>query len=193
MNIKRFFFAFAAAAAAIFASSCEQNLTPGGDGKISVAQTELSFEIDGGSKTVTLHAGMDWELQGYDDEVKQWLSINPASGKASDQDVTVTFTALANEGGNRSASITFYGNVLQKATPSSLSSRIPKTKKLSAEQLPKRLQLKSIGELCFRTRLVPSVARSLQTGMSTRIRLQLVRKLPSRVFTTTTRTRSRIR
>ena len=47
MNIKRFFFAFAAAAAAIFASSCEQNLTPGGDGKISVAQTELSFEIDG--------------------------------------------------------------------------------------------------------------------------------------------------
>ena len=116
MNIKRFFFAFAAAAAAIFASSCEQNLTPGGDGKISVAQTELSFEIDGGSKTVTLHAGMDWELQGYDDEVKQWLSINPASGKASDQDVTVTFTALANEGGNRSASITFYGNVLQKAT-----------------------------------------------------------------------------
>ena len=115
MNFKKIFFAVAAVAAAAFVSSCDPESTNQGDGKISIAETSLAFEIEGGTKTVTLHAGMDWELSGYTDEVKQWLSVSPASGKASDQDVTVTFTALANEGGNRSASLTFYGNVLQKA------------------------------------------------------------------------------
>ena len=72
MNFKKIFFAVAAVAAAAFVSSCDPESTNQGDGKISIAETSLAFEIEGGTKTVTLHAGMDWELSGYTDEVKSF-------------------------------------------------------------------------------------------------------------------------
>ena len=122
MKINRFFCALAAAGVAVFASCDPSQIEDVLSGNISISEASIEIAQEGGSATVTLSAGLAWELQGYTDEVKQWLAINPTSGKGSAEDITVTITALPNTGADRTAAISFFGNVLKKA-PLSISQK----------------------------------------------------------------------
>lgn len=122
MKINRFFCALAAAGVAVFASCDPSQIEDVLSGNISISEASIEIAQEGGSATVTLSAGLAWELQGYTDEVKQWLAINPTSGKGSAEDITVTITALPNTGADRTAAIAFFGNVLKKA-PLSISQK----------------------------------------------------------------------
>ena len=110
MKFKSFFFA-AIAAVFSFASCDEMGKDPDlGAPAITVSATELSFEEAGGNQTLTLNATRDWKVT----STAEWVVVNPASGKASAADQTVEVSALANEGGNRNATLTFTIGMVSK-------------------------------------------------------------------------------
>ena len=112
--MKTKFFAFLSTALILFAASCkEKEQLPE---ELTLSATELNFTSAAQSQTLTLKATLKWGIQGYDDAVKAWLAIDPDSGEASAEERTVTFTVLANPENDRSATLTFYGNVLHKQT-----------------------------------------------------------------------------
>lgn len=107
-------FAFLSMALVFLTVSCkEKEQLPE---ELTLSATSLTFTAAAQSQTLTLKATLDWGIQGYDDAAKAWLAIDPESGKASAEEQTITFTVLANSGENRSATLTFYGNVLHKQT-----------------------------------------------------------------------------
>ena len=110
MKFKSLFFA-ALAAVFSFASCDEMGKDPDlGAPAITVSATELSFEEAGGNQTLTLNATRDWKVT----STAEWVVVNPASGKASAADQTVEVSALANEGGNRNATLTFTIGMVSK-------------------------------------------------------------------------------
>ncbi|MBO4446775.1 MAG: BACON domain-containing protein [Bacteroidales bacterium] len=113
MNLKKFVSILFAGSALLAACQPEQKLGPE---EVTVSANELSFSSAAETKTITLKATLDWGLQGYDDAAKAWLIITPESGKASNDEVTVSFQVLANPDNDRSATITFYGNIIHKQT-----------------------------------------------------------------------------
>lgn len=96
-------FIFAAVAAVLAFSACEQKQENLGTPSITISQSAMEFEVAGGNQTLILNATRDWKVKG----VPAWLAVSPEVGEASAADQTVTVTALANEGGNRSADVTF--------------------------------------------------------------------------------------
>lgn len=108
-------FAFMMAAVVALASSCVEKKDLGPE-ELTLSASELNFSSAAQTQTLTLKATLNWGIQGYDDAVKAWLAIDPESGDASAEERTVTFTVLANPDNDRSATLTFYGNVLHKQT-----------------------------------------------------------------------------
>ncbi len=106
------------ASAFIFAG-CEEK-EDFGPAEVSINPSEpIEIAIAGGDEnivTIELKATIDWALRGYDEKVRAWLTISPESGKASKSTQTITIKALKNEGANRSATITFYGNIVNQAS-----------------------------------------------------------------------------
>ena len=100
MKLKHLF--FAAAAAVLAFAACEQE-EPIGVPDLQVTPSSVSFQAGASSQTVTLTATRDWTVSG----APEWLAFDPSSGKASDGSQTVTITAMANSGYNRSADVTF--------------------------------------------------------------------------------------
>lgn len=96
-------FIFTAVAAVLAFSACEQKQENLGTPSITISQSAMEFEVAGGNQTLILNATRDWKVKG----VPAWLAVSPEVGEASAADQTVTVTALANEGGNRSADVTF--------------------------------------------------------------------------------------
>lgn len=103
MTMKLRSFIFAAVAAVLAFSACEQKQENLGTPSITISQSAMEFEVAGGNQTLILNATRDWKVKG----VPAWLAVSPEVGEASAADQTVTVTALANEGGNRSADVTF--------------------------------------------------------------------------------------
>lgn len=54
--------------------------------------TDFSFGCEGGSGTITFTSNVDWTIAADD----AWVTLNPTSGKASDNAVNVTFTCEPN-------------------------------------------------------------------------------------------------
>lgn len=108
---------FALAAASLTMVFACQKTTELGPEEISLnpAETTHEFPEEGGEYVVELTATIDWSVQGYDEDVQTWLSINPSSGKASASPQTITIKAIANDGANRSADLVFYGNIMRQA------------------------------------------------------------------------------
>ena len=100
--MKRIHLFFAAAAAVLAFAACEPEETVGVP-DIQVTPSSVSFQSGASSQTVTLTASRDWTVSGAPD----WLAFDPSSGKASLSSQTVTITAIANPGYNRSADVTF--------------------------------------------------------------------------------------
>ena len=117
MKLKNLLF-MGLASAFIFAG-CEEK-EDFGPAEISINPSgSIEIPMEGGDAnavTIELKATIDWALRGYDDNVRAWLTISPESGKASKSTQTITIKALKNEGANHSATITFYGDIMNKAS-----------------------------------------------------------------------------
>ena len=114
MKIKNLF--TLAVALLTIATACQKEPDLGPEEiSISPAETTYEFPEKGGTYTIELTATVDWTIQGYDEKIESWLSIEPSSGKASASVQTITITALANDGANRKADLIFYGNIMNQA------------------------------------------------------------------------------
>ena len=67
---------------------------------LTVGQSELSFEQNGGTATVSVTSNRPWSISTDAD----WLAFNPSNGGASDAPVSVTVTALSNTSNDRTSS-----------------------------------------------------------------------------------------
>lgn len=74
-----------------------------GTPKVSIDQTELKFEKEGGSQTVEIVATRDWEVE----TDQTWVVVDPDHGSASSEKQTVTVTVLENKGLDRTADLKF--------------------------------------------------------------------------------------
>ena len=100
MKIKNLILGIAAAAATLVA--CQEKNVKLGIPDIDLSETELSFDIAGGEKSVVLTATRDWKVNSDVD----WLVFSPESGTAP-ADETIVITALENTGLDRTADIQF--------------------------------------------------------------------------------------
>ena len=67
---------------------------------LNVGQSELSFEQNGGTATISVTSNRPWSIS----TDAAWLAFNPSNGGASDAPVSVTVTALANASNDRTSS-----------------------------------------------------------------------------------------
>ena len=98
MKIQKLFLSILAAAS-LFAGCKEPEPEPTIP-FLSVGQTELSFEQNGGTGNITVTSNRPWTISTDAD----WLAFNPSNGNAADAPVTVTVTALTNSSTDRTAS-----------------------------------------------------------------------------------------
>ena len=89
-------------AVAMFAACepAEQNL---GTPDITISESEMTFDAEGGDKDLTLSATRDWKVQTDAD----WVVVSPESGAASANPQTVTVSVLENKGLDRTADLVF--------------------------------------------------------------------------------------
>ena len=78
-------------------SSCAEKTEDLGAPSLAIDPSELSFEKAGGTKTVTVTATRDWKAT----TENEWISVQPKSGSASSQPVTVEISVLENTGLDR--------------------------------------------------------------------------------------------
>lgn len=106
--MKKAFKIFVALCAGAFVLSCE---------KTNQESESMSFDIDavkevsasGETFTLKLLSNVAWSLDGYDDTVREWISVTPESGNANQFKQTVTIVVSENKGDERSATIAFKG------------------------------------------------------------------------------------
>lgn len=97
------FFLSAIACAALFVSCGEDKEKPEGIPALSVNPSEVTFDKAEGSQTISVEANREWKASVEVD----WITVNPAKGDASDKAQTVTVAVLANEGTDRTGTVTF--------------------------------------------------------------------------------------
>ena len=95
-------FIFAAVAAVVSFSACEQKEDLGSP-DIQISANQMSFEAAGGEQTLTVTATRDWTVQTDAD----WVVVSPESGSASANPQTVSVSVLKNTGMDRSADLKF--------------------------------------------------------------------------------------
>ena len=82
-----------------------------GDPEISLDKIELAFSQEKASETLTFKSNREWKVN-MDTVAMDWINVDPSSGQASDEEVTVTVTVTENTGCNRSATIEFYAGLV---------------------------------------------------------------------------------
>lgn len=90
------------AAAALAATSCQDEEKDLGLPEIKISQSELSAEQGVASTTLNVYATRDWSVSTAAD----WISVNPSKGDAYTE-TKVTVTVLENEGYNRTGTVKF--------------------------------------------------------------------------------------
>ncbi len=103
-------FLFGALAAAALFVGCEktENL---GDPKLELGGATVDFETTAeASRTFTFIATRDWKVT----EDAEWLTVEPAQGKGSAKEQTVTISVTENQGSKHSAEVTFSIGTVQK-------------------------------------------------------------------------------
>lgn len=109
MKIKNLLLSAAAALLALAGCQKPEDLGPAA---VQTSLDEMAFEIAGGSQTLELTATLDWGLRNYTDDIKEWLVVDPSSGKAAKGSQTITIKVLENAGADREAILDFYGDIL---------------------------------------------------------------------------------
>ena len=101
MKLRNLFWG-AIASLAVFAA-CEEPEQNLGTPDIKLSESEMTFDVAGGDKTMTVTATRDWSV----DTDADWVMVSPEEGAASAEPQTVTVTVLENTGLDRSADIKF--------------------------------------------------------------------------------------
>ncbi|MGN1214623.1 MAG: exodeoxyribonuclease VII large subunit [Candidatus Cryptobacteroides sp.] len=106
MKIKKL---FAAALALVALAACQEKEPELGPAGIKADKTAVEFSSEVSSASISVTATRDWNstITYSSTQAEKWLSVTPASGKASNDAQTVEITALANDGYDRSATIKF--------------------------------------------------------------------------------------
>lgn len=99
---------FIAAALVVFSTSSACSKKPAGDpwqgkpdkGSLLVMPSTVSFEKDGGSRTLVLNASEAWTAQ-----APEWITLNPASGEGSEKNQQLKIEVAANAGEARNGDI----------------------------------------------------------------------------------------
>ncbi len=102
-----------ATVAALSVCSC-QKPEDFGEANVQVDKNSIEFTQDGGNQTIALTATVNWEITGLEG-TSEWLDVSPSKGNASKSVQTITVKTTANVGADRTATLTFYGDVLHKA------------------------------------------------------------------------------
>ena len=93
----------AAAAAVLTFAACQEKVEDLGEPNIDLSTATLEFGQGANSQTITLNSTRDWKAT----DVADWAVVEPASGKASKEDQTVTIAVLENTDVNRTCTIKF--------------------------------------------------------------------------------------
>ena len=91
--------------------SCKDTSEDLGAPSVEINPSELSFDKGSDTKTITVTATRDWAAT----TDAEWISVQPKSGKASKDPVTVEIAVLENTGLDREGSVTFDINLDSKA------------------------------------------------------------------------------
>lgn len=70
---------------------------------LTVNEKSFSYTYEGGDQTIRVTASENWTATASED----WVTVSPANGSASATAQEVTITAAANDGGSRTATVTF--------------------------------------------------------------------------------------
>ena len=89
---------------------CDNKEEDLGAPSIKLNPETVTFEKEAGTQTITVTSSRDWSIK----DNPEWVSVNPSSGKASSDPVTVEISVLANEGKDRAASIVFAANTVSR-------------------------------------------------------------------------------
>lgn len=84
-------------------TSCGEKEEDLGAPSLEITPSELTFEKEGGAQTITVTATRDWIASTDED----WISVQPKSGKASKEAVSVEITVLENTGVDREGAVEF--------------------------------------------------------------------------------------
>ena len=84
-------------------TSCGEKEEDLGAPSLEITPSELTFEKEGGAQTITVTATRDWIASTDED----WVSVQPKSGKASKEAVSVEITVLENTGVDREGAVEF--------------------------------------------------------------------------------------
>ena len=101
MKLRNLFLGVCSAVAVL--AACQKNEENLGTPDISISANEMTFETEGGEQEMTVTATRDWKVQTDAD----WVVVSPESGVGSADPQTVTVTALANTGMDRTADLKF--------------------------------------------------------------------------------------
>ena len=84
-------------------TACEEAGADLGTPEISIGTNEMNFEAEGGDQEMTVTSTRDWKVETDAD----WVVVSPEKGAASASAQTVTVSALANTGMDRTADLVF--------------------------------------------------------------------------------------
>ena len=84
-------------------TACEEVNANLGTPEISISTNEITFEAEGGDQEMTVTSTRDWKVETDAD----WVVVSPEKGAASASAQTVTVSALANTGMDRTADLVF--------------------------------------------------------------------------------------
>ncbi|MGN0196267.1 MAG: BACON domain-containing protein [Candidatus Cryptobacteroides sp.] len=93
------------AVTALSTACTEEKDEPAGAPSIELGAASLDFDIEAGTKTVTVTANRDWKVTIPTDA--NWLTVDPKSGEGNGKATEVSISVLANDSYNRSASLVF--------------------------------------------------------------------------------------
>lgn len=105
MKLRNLFACAVASAMALVGCELVEN-TDLGTPSITLSESEISFDKDGGEVPLTVTATRDWTVK-FDEAAAKWLVVDPASGKASAEPQTVTVSVLPNNDYSHEASVVF--------------------------------------------------------------------------------------
>lgn len=88
-------------------SGCKPKGPDYGAPTVKITPEELSYTQDGGEQSVSLNATVEWIIDGYTEDMKQWVTITPISGDPSKEAQTISVKVSANKSLERAATIRF--------------------------------------------------------------------------------------
>ena len=106
MKLKHFLLSVLAIAGMTLAVSCQPEKDEDlGAAELTISETSLDFGSAEDSKTIEIKATRDWEAE-VGENAKDWLSVTPASGKASSKKQKIQVNVMANSDKDRPGTIT---------------------------------------------------------------------------------------